>query len=84
MKSKQSLMIGFALLLALASSSYRYIVIALPASAAESPSQSNNTTNLNYQMEVYNSLAMGSRRAYGVCLPPGHDKFPDVCRRAIP
>jgi enterochelin esterase-like enzyme len=77
MKSKQSLMIGFALLLALASSSYRYIAIALPASAAESPSQSNNTTNLSYQMEVYNSLAMGSRRAYGVCLPPGYEQNPN-------
>jgi len=73
MKYKKFWMIGV-VSLALASLSYRYIAIALPTSAA-SPSQSNrNTTNLNYQLETYNSQAMGGRRTYGVCLPPGYEQ----------
>lgn len=67
-----------ALLLTLASLSYKHTAIALPTSAANSYSQSNNnTTNLSYQLETYNSQVMGGSRTYGICLPPGYTQNPN-------
>lgn len=74
MNYKQYRIIGFALLLTLVSSSYRNVAKAHQIPTAQSSNQYLSTPRLTYQMETYDSQAMGGKRTYGVCLPPGYEQ----------
>ncbi|MER3494085.1 MAG: esterase [Mastigocladus sp. ERB_26_2] len=58
----------------LAAGGYWYVFI-LGAPQLDPPQQQTNT-GLKFQLETFNSQAMGKVRQYGVILPPGYEKNP--------
>lgn len=75
MKYKKSWMIGITLLLALAGLGNKYPAAALLTQ--QTALTQTSPTNISFQQETYDSQAMGGKRTYGVCLPPGYDQNPN-------
>jgi len=63
-------LMGFALLFGL---SFWYVIIA-GAPQFDGPQQWGLRNKLSYQLETYQSQAMGQERTYGICLPPGYSR----------
>lgn len=58
----------------LAGAGYWYVFIA--GAPQLDPPQEQADTGLNFQLQTFNSQAMGTARNYGVILPPGYNKNP--------
>lgn len=61
--------------IAILSATGYYYVFILGAPQLDPPQEEANT-GLKFQLETFNSQAMGTVRNYGVILPPGYDKNP--------
>ncbi|WP_448285318.1 alpha/beta hydrolase [Phormidesmis priestleyi] len=71
--NRNALIAGIALSIALAAGGYWYVFIA-GAPQLDAP-QAETQTGLHFQVESFDSAAMGNRK-YGVVLPPGYEKNP--------
>lgn len=67
------LFIGVAGTLAILTAAGYWYVFILGAPQLDPPKEQTNT-QLKFQLETFNSQAMGTQRQYGVILPPGYDK----------
>lgn len=63
-------------------SGYWYVMIE-GATQVDGPQAIADDTTLSYQIVSYNSAAMGEKRTYGVCLPPGYAQNPQRRYSAI-
>ncbi|MEG4577618.1 alpha/beta hydrolase-fold protein [Microcoleus sp. N3A4] len=74
MKLKQSLWVGTVIIGVLVGLIYWYVFIA-GAPQFDSPAIV-QSKDLSFQVETFNSKAMGTPRHYGVILPPNYEKQP--------
>lgn len=73
-KPKTTLLAGAFVLAAVASAGFWYVFVA-GAPQLDAP-QAGKKTGLRFQVETFNSEAMGGDREYGVVLPPDYDRNP--------
>lgn len=66
-------LIGVAGAIAILTAGGYYYVFILGAPQLDPPQEQTNT-KLKFQLETFNSQAMGTQRQYGVILPPGYEK----------
>ncbi|HLO83909.1 MAG TPA: alpha/beta hydrolase-fold protein [Nostocaceae cyanobacterium] len=74
LRSHKILLVGITTFTILLSSGYWYVFIA--GAPQLDPPQVENNTGLTFQIETFNSKAMGSVREYGLILPPDYQKNP--------
>lgn len=75
MKLKTTLLISLGAIATVVASGYWYVFLA--GAPQLDPPQVTSNTGLQFQLESFESQAMGSRRQYGIILPPDYDQHPN-------
>jgi enterochelin esterase-like enzyme len=76
MKIRRSLIIGAGLLAGLLATGYWYVFVAGAPQFDPPAVETATNAGLSFQLESFESKAMGTTRQYGVILPPGYAKHP--------